>query len=231
MPRISVFMPSYNKRGFAVEAIRSVFSQSFTDWELWIMENSTDGGKTRNVIKKYVPMDDPRLRYEEIELSEEVRENYWPAPYLNNLYMPQANGDIILYISDDDLFMPGLFQSVVDYFDEHQDRHALYFHLVRTRAYAPGQGTKWNEAFAFIWADRMRDVNTLDCQVDGGQIAYRKHVLDAIGQPYFYPGRGHEASHADGTHMEKIPRKGFLFYPLEVRGVIHRHTLLSTWSK
>lgn len=231
MPRISVFMPSYNKRGFGVEAVRSVFSQTFTDWELWILDNSTDDGKTRKVLKKYIPMEDPRVHFEEIELSPQHRAQYYATAWLMNQYYPKANGDIILYISDDDLFQPGLFKSVVDYFDEHQDRHALYFHLVRTRAYAPGQGTKWNEAFAFIWADRIRSVNCLDCQIDGGQIAYRKHVLDAIGQPYFNQGNDLHASHADGTHMEKIPRAGFDFYPLEVKGVIHRHTLLSTWSK
>lgn len=231
MPRISVFMPSYNKRGFGVEAARSCLTQDFTDWELWIMENSTDG-KTRDVLKKYLPMDDPRIIYEDIDLSPKIRAKHWPAPYLNNMYYPLANGDIIMYISDDDLFMPGLFRAVVDYFDEHRDRHALYFPLVRTRAAAPGQGTKWSDAFAQIPVDYIRNDNEVDCCIDGGQIAYRKTVLDVFGdRPYFYDGKGADASHADGVHMADVARPGYLFYPLDVPGVIHRHTLFSTWTQ
>lgn len=230
MPRISVFLPSFNKRGFGVEAARSVLDQDFTDWELWIMENSTDV-KTREVLKKYLPMDDPRIIYEDINLSEGTRAQHWPAPYLNNMYYPLANGDIIMYISDDDLFMPGLFSAVVDYFDEHPARSALYFHLVRTRAFRPGEGTHWDDAIGGIAADFTRNDNEVDCCIDGGQIAYRKKVLDAFeDRPYFYDGNGGQASHADGLHMADVARAGFLFYPLDVPGVIHRHTPFSTWT-
>src|ERR1700761_9304658 len=129
-PRISVFMPSYNKRGFAVEAVRSVLGQDFGDWELWILENSQDDGKTRSILFNNLPLhEDHRIHYEEIELNDEVRSQHWPAPYLLNQYYPRANGEIIMYISDDDLFMPGLFRAVVDYFDEHTDRNCLYFNL------------------------------------------------------------------------------------------------------
>lgn len=231
-PRISVFMPSYNKRGFGVEAVRSVLAQDFSDWELWIMENSTDDGKTRKTLFNYLPLhEDHRIIYEEIEISREQRNQLWPAPWLLNQYYPLANGDIILYISDDDLFMPGLFRSVVDFFDQEPDSLACYFHLVRTKATRPGEGVSWADAFSCIWADEPRGEGRLDCQVDGGQIAYRKSVIDSFTGPLFYEQRGHGASHCDGLHMEEVAKLGIEFKPLKVNGVIHRHTLFSTWSK
>jgi glycosyltransferase involved in cell wall biosynthesis len=222
-------MPSHNKRGYAVEAVRSVLEQDFEDWELWIMENSTDE-KTRKILKKYIPMDDPRIVYEEINMSQSQRDQFWPAPWLNNQYYPLANGDIVMYISDDDLFMPAIFRHVVTYLDHYEDRHAVYFHLARTRAPSPGTGREWDEQFMAIPASTERGVKDLDCQVDGGQIAYRKSVLETTGQPYFYDGKNPDANHADGMHMEKVARAGFTFYPLPVPGVIHRHTFASIWS-
>lgn len=229
-PRISVFLPSYNKRGYAVEAVRSVLEQDFEDWELWIMENSTDE-KTRKILKKNIPMDDPRIIYEDIGISQETRDLICPAPWLLNQYYPRANGDIILYISDDDLFMPEIFRDVVTYFDHYEDRHALYFHFVRTRAPSPGTGRDWDEQFMAIPAYTERRAGELDCQVDGGQVAYRKSVLEITGQPFFMQDKNADATHCDGLHLEKVAKAGFTFYPLPVPGVIHRHTFVSTWSR
>jgi len=230
MPRISVFMPSHNKAGFAVEAVKSVLEQDFQDWELWIMENSTDE-RTRRILKKFLPLDeDPRIIYEEIDISPETRDQLCPAPWLLNQYYPLANGDIIMYISDDDLFMPDIFRYVVAYLDHYEDRDAVYFHLVRTQALRPGEGREWDAQFMAIPAYTERKVNDLDCQVDGGQVAYRRNVLEVIGQPYFFQGKSPDSNHADGMHLEKVAKAGFTFYPIPKPGVIHRHTLASTWS-
>lgn len=231
-PRITVFLPSHNKGGFAVEAARSVFEQDFDDWELWILENSTDDGRTRKLLRKYVDLDDPRVIYEDIDLPAAIRNEFHACPYLLNQYYPLANGEIIFYISDDDLFMPGVFRTVVDYLDSNPAHHAVYFHLARTSADSPGEGKLWRERWSGIAADAPRAAGQLDCFVDGGQIAYRKHVLDAIKQPYFHPGKKHsEAAHADGMHLESIARAGFQFHPVDIPGVIHRHTPVSTWTK
>lgn len=230
-PRFSVFMPSYNKRGFAVEAVKSVLDQDFEDWELWIMENSRDG-KTRKILNNFLPLDDPRIFYHEIDIDDETREAAMPAPWLLNRYYPKANGEIILYISDDDLFMPGLFSRISEYFDQYPAREALYFHLVRTRALRPGTGTSWDEQFTGIAADLPREAGELDCQVDGGQVAICKSAMDRISQPYFHETNDGEAAHADGIHLDKVADEArVIFYPLPVAGVIHRHTLASTWTQ
>ena len=48
----SIIMPVYNGGKFIDEAIKSVFLQSFSDWELIIMD---DGSKdnTQEVLEKY----------------------------------------------------------------------------------------------------------------------------------------------------------------------------------
>jgi len=230
-PKISVFLPSYNKGGFAVEAVRSVFMQSYQDWELHILENSTDD-RTRGILRKFTDLDDIRVIYHEIDVENEIRQEHIVCPWLLNLHYPHARGEIILYLSDDDLFMPGLFQAVASHFDNYPEHDAVYFHLARTVAHQPGTGASWAERWAGIGADAPRGAGQVDCIIDGGQVAYRKRVLGAIQEPYFYTGKVPEtACHCDGLHLEALAQAGVIFYPLLVNGVIHRHTPSSTWSK
>ena len=57
-PRVTVLMTLYNKGPYVLEAVRSVLNQTFTDFELLVVDDaSTDGGL--EVVKG---IDDPRIR-------------------------------------------------------------------------------------------------------------------------------------------------------------------------
>lgn len=59
MPKISVLMPVYNGQKFLEESIRSIIDQSFSDWELIIInDGSTD--VSENIITSF---SDSRIRY------------------------------------------------------------------------------------------------------------------------------------------------------------------------
>jgi glycosyltransferase involved in cell wall biosynthesis/LmbE family N-acetylglucosaminyl deacetylase len=52
MPKISVIIPTYNRAGFLEEAIESVLQQTFTDWELIVVDDgSTD--ETEQVVARF----------------------------------------------------------------------------------------------------------------------------------------------------------------------------------
>ncbi len=52
-PKVSVLIPTYNYAHYLDETIRSVLDQTFTDFELLIVDNrSTDN--TAEVVKKYL---------------------------------------------------------------------------------------------------------------------------------------------------------------------------------
>ena len=147
MTRISCFTPSHNKGHYATDAIASVFSQDYSDWELFIVENSTDGGHTRGVIKEFLgsSLTDPRVHYIETAPLAEERSKFHITAWLMNLYYQQANGDIIFYLSDDDVFESRIFGRGVKFFDDNPDIDALYFHLARGFIKNPGEGTQHGE--------------------------------------------------------------------------------------
>jgi glycosyltransferase involved in cell wall biosynthesis len=60
-PLVSVCMITYNRAAFLPEAIESVLKQTFTDWELIIVDDvSTDN--TKEVVEKY-GLQDSRIKY------------------------------------------------------------------------------------------------------------------------------------------------------------------------
>lgn len=228
--KLSVFLLSHNKNGYVQEAIQSILDQDYKNFDLWIIENSTDD-VTRKALEEYLRglHGECRVIYETYDVPLDIRmEKYVPSWLLNKYYPHAGQDDIILYLSDDDLFVPGLFSAVAEAFTEHPDWAALYYHLARTNASAPGQGMHWEDRFTGIPAIDPRWDGMVDCQIDACQIAYRRHVLNDIGQPYFDEGMA-EARHCDGVHLQKIAEQ-YTFYPINTCGVIHRHTPISTWN-
>ena len=53
-----LLMPSYNQAHFIGEAVVSVLAQEDPDWELWILDNSTD--TTPQVMAAFT---DPRIHF------------------------------------------------------------------------------------------------------------------------------------------------------------------------
>lgn len=56
-----LIMPSYNQSHYIGSAIESILAQADADWELWIVDNSTDD--TPNVVARYK---DPRIKFHHI---------------------------------------------------------------------------------------------------------------------------------------------------------------------
>lgn len=227
MPLVSVFLPSYNKGHYAVEALASVLGQDYGDFEVWVLENSTDG-TTREALAPHVV--DPRVIYEEIEFGPGEREAAYPTAVLLNRYYPKANGKYIFYLSDDDLLDHRCLRLCTGFLEADEARRACYFGLRHANPYGEG----WTVTGA-IPALHPMGAGTLlpvvDSRIDGGQIAHRADCLDALEQPWFPEDADRGiACHADGLFMQKLARE-FAFWPVTEFLVFHRRTPLSTWDK
>lgn len=93
-PVISVVMPSYNHAPFVEAAVQSVLAQSFSDFELIIVDDgSTDG--SWSILQRF---DDPRI-------SLHLQRNAGPSAALN-AGIARARGEFIALMSSDDICHP-----------------------------------------------------------------------------------------------------------------------------
>jgi glycosyltransferase involved in cell wall biosynthesis len=107
MPFFSVIIPTYNRAHFMPKAIESVINQSFTDWELIIID---DGSKdsTEGVVAEYLK--DSRIKYF-------FQHNQERCVARNN-GINRSAGKYITFLDSDDYFLPNrlqlLYNSIID---------------------------------------------------------------------------------------------------------------------
>lgn len=93
---VSIIMPSYNTAQYIGATIKSVLNQTYTNWELIIVDDcSTDN--TDDVVKNY--LSDKRIKY----LKNEQNSG---AAVSRNRALREAKGQWISFLDSDDLWMP-----------------------------------------------------------------------------------------------------------------------------
>lgn len=134
--KITVLMPAYNAGNYIADAIRSVLAQSFTDFELLIVND----GSTDNTAEVIMSFTDERIVMIE-------QQNHGVAAALNN-GLKHARADLIARFDADDICYPRRLEkqysfmmanpgytvvgSAVDYMDEKGDYIFTYYPRGRT---------------------------------------------------------------------------------------------------
>ena len=92
--KIDIIMPNYNKGKFIDKAIKSVISQSFKNWRLFIVDdNSSDNSK--EIILKYKKDKRIKLFF--------LKKNKGPS-YCRNLAIKKSNSKYIAFLDSDDFW-------------------------------------------------------------------------------------------------------------------------------
>lgn len=110
MPRVSVLMPAYNVAEYIEESIDSVLNQTYSDWELVIVNDcSTD--QTVDIINKYT---DPRIRLVH------TPQNLKLCGALN-FGLEHCRGEFVARLDSDDNATPNRLELQVKALDENPD--------------------------------------------------------------------------------------------------------------
>ena len=105
-PVISISMPAYNVEKFISEAIESILAQTFTDWELIIVDDCSKD-KTLAIASEYAAKDSRIRIIKRNENSGSVR-----LPRLDGVMA--AHGTYICAIDSDDAIEPEYLQKMID---------------------------------------------------------------------------------------------------------------------
>jgi spore maturation protein CgeD len=174
-PKITIFTCSYNKPQYVSDAINSVLNQTFTNFEYVILENSTDG-KTKDVVRSFK---DKQIKVIDVEFSSEWRKKQYAESRLKNLYTPQAQGEYIMYLADDDILEPHCFEEHLKEFAKHKNQRANYhgWRIIFLDSNEPEAIMSGD----FIFGEHYNPRNWLD----GGAIMFEKQLLKELDRPYF----------------------------------------------
>lgn len=120
-PRISVITPTFNRADVIERTIESVRRQTFSDWELLIVDDgSTDS--TRDIVEK-CGRQDPRIRLESLD-----RNSGRPA-VPRNRGVAEARGELIAFLDSDDHWWPRHLEHHVRYRTLTKAEGLCYSHL------------------------------------------------------------------------------------------------------
>lgn len=129
---ISIVIPTYNRKSMLLEAIDSVRRQTYTNWEIILVDDhSTDG--TQKAVQR---LKEPRIRYFHNDT------NKGPA-YNRNFGFKKAKGDYIIFLDDDDYYIdPSFFHNAITAFSFNQDKDLVFvsanansYHVLQDKLY------------------------------------------------------------------------------------------------
>ncbi len=160
-PNVSVIMPAHNAAAYIGQAIRSILDQSFSAWELLIIDDaSTDD--TSRLVKTYQKKDD-RIRLFS------VSKNLGPSA-ARNLGIKHARGAYLAILDSDDLAHPLRLEKEYLYLQSHKDATLV-----------AGSYDYIDESGRVLWKKQFPKEKVLtleeaqqDCQILHSSVMFRK---------------------------------------------------------
>lgn len=109
-PKISVIMPAYNAEKYIAEAINSILSQTFTDFE-FIIINDASTDSTKEIVESF---QDQRIKLLNNEQNKGVAKSL-------NIGIATAKGKYIARMDADDISLPQRFQTQINFMEQNTD--------------------------------------------------------------------------------------------------------------
>ena len=168
-PAISVIVPVYNVENYLKAAVQSVLEQSFTDWELILVD---DGSRDRSLeLARGFARSDARIRV--IALEENTPGG---AGIPCNVALKQARGKYVAFLDADDRYLPHFLETLYSHAEVHQrvDVAMLRFEIYylkrrRVAALLPGR----NGLAAAVWCQiQGRAAKCAICAIAPDEILY-----------------------------------------------------------
>lgn len=207
LPRVSVLLTSYNKPQYLDQAVQSVLSQTYRDFELILLDDNSENvdlDRYRSLCRVWVSDVRPEERYERVRYA-----------VLANVGIQMARGEYITYLCDDDYYLPQRLSRMVERLD--QGCGVVYG---SQRLIHDGREIGVREAREVL-ADAF-------CRVDHSSVMHGRRVAQEVD------GWDEDKQHwrwADGIFWRKLNRAGYKFHPIPEVLDVHRYHERSVTSQ
>ena len=169
-PAVSILTPAYNSAKFIRQTLESALRQTFTDFEMIVVDDgSTDD--TRRVVESYAAADD-RIRL--------ISQSNGGIAAARNRAMSMARGRLFALLDSDDVWLPCYLADQLDIMARHPDIAVLSANAINF-----GGAFNGTPLLATRPRGRIRQVSLLELVTVEDSLCilsiFRKEVVDAIG--------------------------------------------------
>jgi glycosyltransferase involved in cell wall biosynthesis len=111
-PAVSVVVSTYNRPSQLATALQSIYDQTYTDYEVWVVDDCTPDIETmKPVMEKWGPkFEDRGIGFYPVRLAE--NSGYQCRP--KNVGIMMSNGDFIAYLDDDNVWLPNHLSTLME---------------------------------------------------------------------------------------------------------------------
>jgi len=113
-PLVSIMMPAFNAEKFIALAIESVLAQTYTNWELIVVDDGSVD-RTGEIAAQY---QDERIKI--------VRQPNGGESAARNTALRHMQGELVAYLDADDTLLPNHLELTARYLQEHPEMDAVY---------------------------------------------------------------------------------------------------------
>lgn len=113
---ISIIMPAYNSERYIAEAVESVLTQSYTNWELVIVDDGSSD-RTPEIIDEYAERD------RRIKVFHRKNSGVSAA---RNFALQNICGEYVTFIDSDDIYHPSRLEIMLEAFEQHPKCDAVF---------------------------------------------------------------------------------------------------------
>lgn len=195
-PVVSVLLTAYNRAGYLKDAIDSVLAQTYTDYELLILDDNSSTPEQLHVLMEY--WNRPGVRIYKDDIRDEYRKATVRYATMINLGLSLARGKYITYLCDDDLYFPDRLERMVALLDKGEcqvvygDQEMHY--AEEPRGLRSHGGAVLTDAY---------------CNVDHSSVMHTRAVIEEAGGWDDHPDHWRQA---DAEFFRKLNAHGYDFH-------------------
>ncbi|WLR42965.1 glycosyltransferase family 2 protein [Bacillus carboniphilus] len=179
--KVTVILTSYNKPKTVTSAIESVMNQSYKNWELFIMDDSSNiqtHNEIRRIIGSLTQPSDKRIFFYNSMVKDQDRYKTTRYATLINQAIELSSGEFITYLTDDNYYLKNRLQVMVQHLNRYPKFETVYSKQV----------IKFLDARGKVLKERIRGtkgiLNKPQNKVDHCSVMHRRVLCERIKKRY-----------------------------------------------
>jgi glycosyltransferase involved in cell wall biosynthesis len=170
-PRVSALIPAYNAGRYLPHAIGSIIAQTYTDWEIVVVDDGSRDN-TRSVVEAYQPRLKDKLQY--------IRQSNQGISAARNAGIRSARSEFIALLDADDIWLPHRLQRGIQVFDADAETGLVHARVARIDAQGSVVGQLKVEP-KYMSGNIARNILTRRAHIICPTVIFRKRCLETAG--------------------------------------------------